>query len=115
MKTTLTKWLVPAALLGAALAPLAAQADPVQHHPWGVNARLGRQESRIEQGERTGSLTPREAARLQHREYSLNRQDYRAHKSGGKFTLAERRRLEHEENRTSGAIYRQKHDAQVRH
>jgi hypothetical protein len=114
MKMNLTKWLVPAALLGAALAPLAAQAAPPLH-PGSVNARLGRQERRIDQGERTGSLTPREAARLQHREYSLNRQDYRDHKSGGKFTLAERRRLENEENRTSTAIYKQKHDAQVRH
>ena len=60
MKLTFTKCLVSAALLGAALAPLAAQAAPMQHHPGSVNARLGRQDRRIDQGERTGSLTRRE-------------------------------------------------------
>jgi hypothetical protein len=115
MKLTLTQCLVSAALLGAAVAPVMAQSPTSMHkHPMGVNARLGNQERRIEQGERSGSLTPREAGRLQHREYSLRRQDYRAHKSGGKFTYAERKRLEHEENRSSSAIYKQKHDAQHR-
>ena len=36
-------------------------------------------------------------------------------KADGKVTAQERAKLRREENRTSRAIYRQKHDAQTRH
>ena len=108
----LVKCLVPAALLGTLLATGAVQADPTHHH--GVNARLAHQNARIEQGERSGELTNRESNRLEHRDARIGRQEARMRLSGGKFTGRERARLQREENRTSGAIYRQKHDAQTR-
>ena len=110
MKLNLTKCLVPAAMLGAMLLTGAAQAQTPDHH--GVAYRMHHQQGRIAEGVESGQLTPREASRLERREASLHRQDYRMHRSGGRFTPAERRRLEREENRTSGAIYHQKHDAQ---
>lgn len=115
-KSTIAKWVVPAALLGMTALPTLAQGYIMGHrHPGGVDARLGHQEQRIRQGERNGSLTPREASRLQHREYRLRRQDIRAHMSGGRLTPQERARLEREENRDSRAISRQRPDAQHRY
>ncbi len=110
MKVNVMKCLVPTALLGTLLLPLAAQAQTPYHH--GVGERLHDQQGRIAQGVRSGQLTPREASRLERRETFLHRQDYRMHLSGGRFTPEERRRLEREENHTSHAIYHQKHDAQ---
>lgn len=109
INNTLAKWIAPAALLGTLLAPMAAQAAP-WHHRAPVNARLGHQNARIEQGERNGSLNQREANRLEQRDARIHRQEYRDRRSGGRFTNAERQRLQREENRTSGAINRQKHD-----
>ncbi|MFI5152153.1 MAG: hypothetical protein ACHQET_02385, partial [Chitinophagales bacterium] len=56
-------------------------------------------------------LTPRETEHLEAREAKIQH-DKRIAKSDGTVTPAERARLNREENRTSRAIYRQKHDAQ---
>lgn len=109
----LTKCLVPAALLGTLLATGAVQADPLHYHH-GVNSRLSHQNARIEQGERSGELTNREANRLEHRDARIGRQEARMRASGGRFTGRERARLRREENRTSGAIYGDKHNYRVR-
>nr|MDQ2688100.1 hypothetical protein [Armatimonadota bacterium] len=85
------------------------------HHPQGVNARLHHQNARIEQGEKSGSLTNREAERLEARDARLHRQEARLRRSGDKLTVAERERLQREENRNSRAIYHQKHDKQHVH
>lgn len=110
-----TKLLISAALLGITLLPMAAQAASPNHHPGSINARERRQDRRIEQGERRGSLTYRESQRLERRDARLERQEARMRRSGGKFTVAERERLQHEMNRNSRNIYRQKHDKQHVH
>lgn len=110
-----TKLLISAALLGAALAPAAVQAAPVHHYRHGVDPRLHRQDVRIDKGLHNGRLTDREAARLEARDARLRAQEVRLRHSGHKLTRAERARLEREENRSSRAIYHQKHDAQHRH
>ncbi len=108
---TFAKCAAAAALLGTLIAPMAAQAQTTHH---GINWRLHHQNARIEQGERSGSLTYRESNRVESRDARIRRQEARMRASGGRFTPAERRRLQHELNHTSGAIYRQKHDAQHR-
>ena len=116
MKNLGIKLLVPALLLGATLTPSIARADQDDHHhPQGINARLHHQNARVEQGERSGSLTNRESQRLEARDARIHRQETRMRHSGGKFTVAERERLQRELNRSSHSIYHQKHDAQHVH
>jgi Ni/Co efflux regulator RcnB len=85
------------------LLPLAAQAGP-------LNNRIERQERRIYNGVRNGSLTPSESTRLNKRVDNIEAARYRALRSGGKLTNAEKYRLNRRLNRTSDAIYRAKHN-----
>jgi hypothetical protein len=79
----------------------------------GVDNRERRQQRRIRTGVRRGSLTRREAARLERQQARTHALEAKA-KSDGKVTPKERARLQRRENRTSRHIYRQKHDAQKR-
>lgn len=83
--------------------PLAAQAGQ-------LNNRLERQERRIYNGVKNGSITPKEYKRLEKREDKLEAARLRAIHSGGKLTPAEKHRLNHRLNNTSQAIYRAKHN-----
>ena len=74
-----------------------------------IDKREANQEKRIEQGEKSGALTQGEAAHLEKREAKLQ-SDEAAAKSDGKVTKAERKKLRHEEDRDSQAIYRKKHN-----
>jgi hypothetical protein len=78
-----------------------------------VDRREHRQQRRIRQGVKSGSLTKREAGRLQAQQARTRRIERRA-KADGTVTRRERARLQHRENRTSRRIYRQKHDGQKR-
>lgn len=78
-----------------------------------VNAREQNQRARIRQGVASGELNRREAARMRGREAGLTAEK-RAMKADGVVTPQERQDLRRTENRDSRAIYRQKHDAQVR-
>ncbi|MFL6211352.1 MAG: hypothetical protein ACJ74W_21065 [Pyrinomonadaceae bacterium] len=96
---------------GALLIPAAAQ----QTYPGSINRREARQQRRIRQGVRSSVLTRREARRIERREARIRIEEVRARRSGGRFTLRERRRIQRELNRSSRAVYRQKHDRQDRH
>ena len=101
---TLILGLAAAASLAAAL-PAAAQ---------GVDAREHNQAARIEQGVRSGELTPREAFRLHRREMQLHRYESRVRfHHDGRLTPHARRVLTRMENRDSHAIYRLKHNDRV--
>lgn len=82
--------------------------------PWGINAREHRQQNRIYNGVANGSLTRKEAGRLQRQQYRLNEREARMRASGNGLTAHERYKLQQQENRTSRNIYQQKHDGQVR-
>jgi hypothetical protein len=84
-------------------APLAAQAGQ-------LNNRIERQEHRIYQGVKHGSLSPREYNRLENRTERIESDRLRAIRSGGKLTNAEKHRLNHRLNHNSRSIYREKHD-----
>lgn len=77
-----------------------------------IDKRQANQEKRIEQGVKSGELTKNETARLEKREAKLQADKEKA-KSDGVVTKKERAKLQHEANRDSKAIYRQKHDAQT--
>lgn len=81
-------------------------------HPQSINARQREQQERIRQGERSGSLTQREAQRVEAREAKIGVDEAYARQSGGKFTPRERRHIQRELNHSNRAIYRQKHDRQ---
>ena len=78
-----------------------------------ITDRQINQQDRIAQGVKSGELTPRETEHLEAREAKIQH-DKKLAKSDGVVTPAERAKLEREENRTSKAIYHQKHDAQHR-
>ncbi len=80
-----------------------------------IHNRQERQQQRIAQGVESGQLTARETARLEGREAGLNG-EIRAMRraNGGTLTPSERALVQHQQNRLSRSIYRQKHDAQTR-
>ena len=79
-----------------------------------VGKRQENQQDRIAQGIKSGQLTPRETAHLEGRESAINKEvrDDRA-ANGGKLTPAEHRQVNRQQNRTSNAIYRKKHNGRV--
>ncbi|SFN71411.1 hypothetical protein SAMN05660284_02110 [Formivibrio citricus] len=70
------------------------------------------QQQRIEQGLKSGQLTPREAARLEGEQARIERTEAKAMKDGT-VTPEEQRRINAMQNKASRDIYREKHDAQT--
>jgi len=80
-----------------------------------VGQRQRNQQERIAQGVKSGQLNARETARLEGREAHINKEIHNDRAAnGGHLTPAEKAKVNRQENRTSRAIYRQKHDAQHR-
>jgi len=102
-------------ILGSALVAMLALASiaNAQTRTPVINHREHRQERRINHGVRSGELTRNEAHHLRTDERKI-RSDKRMAKADGHVTVAERRHLRREENRTSRAIYRKKHNSRVR-
>src|SRR5262245_20086724 len=76
-----------------------------------IARRTARQEGRIANGVATGSLSPREAGRLQRQENALQQQEQAMRAAnGGHLTPGERRLVTREQNGLSRRIWRQKHD-----
>jgi hypothetical protein len=79
-----------------------------------VGQRERLQQERIAQGVKSGQLTPGETSRLEGRESHINNEVHNDRAAnGGTLTQAERRQVNHQENRTSRAIYRNKHNGRV--
>jgi hypothetical protein len=76
-----------------------------------VDQRQANQEQRIDQGVASGSLTQREANRLDHGQQHVDNMENRA-KADGVVTRGERARLHQAQEVQSGRIYAQKHDRQ---
>jgi len=96
-----------AAVLAIALPTLAfAQANTPR-----VDQRQANQEQRIDQGVASGSLTQREANRLEGGQQHVDNMENRA-KADGVVTRGERARLHQAQDAQSARIYRQKHDRQ---
>ena len=78
----------------------------------GIQQRMQNQESRIDQGVQSGSLTPKEAGKLEAEQAKIQQTEQRM-KSDGQLTPKERERLHNMQDRSSRHIYNQKHDAQT--
>jgi hypothetical protein len=80
-----------------------------------VGQRQRAQQQRIGEGIENGSLTAKEASHLETREAGVNKQVAGMRQAnGGTLTPQERRLVNHQQNKNSRAIYRQKHDKQHR-
>ena len=78
-----------------------------------VNRREGRQQQRIANGIKNGSINSREAANLEKREASVQRQEQRdMAKHNGHLTKAEQKGINRQQNRISKSIYKDKHPKQ---
>ena len=101
--------------LGMALMPLQASASTKYPRPHEVNNRLENQHDRIQQGVKSGELTRREAETLRLKDARVHSQELRDRIThNGHLTSKEYAQLNHELNRNSGAIYRDKHNARTR-
>jgi hypothetical protein len=100
---------IPAALAASTLlGAVTVQADT-------INQRFGDQHQRITQGTRSGELTYREQARVESADARIHRQDVRFRDNhDGRLSAGERTRLNCELNANSRAIYREKHNGNVR-
>jgi len=78
-----------------------------------ADRRQERQEQRIDQGVKSGALTPRETRKLERGQRHVENLETKA-QADGKITAKEKARLEHAQDVQSKRIYRQKHDAQTR-
>jgi hypothetical protein len=97
------KLILTALTAAVVLAPCAAFAGKIQN-------RINHQDKRIYNGVKNGSLTPSEYRKLDRRADSIEHQRNRYIKSGGKFTAAEKHKINSRLNRQSAEIYKQKHD-----
>jgi hypothetical protein len=97
-----------AAMLAILAVPAISQTAPT------INQRQRNQQKRIAQGVKSGQLTPAETANLERREAAIhNEVKTERAANGGHLTPAERRQVTRQQNRTSRAIYRKKHNARV--
>lgn len=101
----LASLVIAATLAGGALPALAQSTER-------VDKRQARQDKRIEAGQKSGALTPKEAARLEKGQARVQKMEDKA-VADGKVTAKERARLERAQDRQSKKIYREKHDKQV--
>ncbi|HZQ91641.1 MAG TPA: hypothetical protein VFA60_07620 [Terriglobales bacterium] len=75
-----------------------------------INQRQRRQQDRIAQGIRNGSLSASEAARLERQEAGFARIEARDRRSGDGLSLREREQLYRDQNRLSREIRHEEHD-----
>lgn len=78
-----------------------------------VGQRERAQQERIAQGIKSGSLTPGETAKLEHKEAGLNQEvKGMRQENGGRLTGADRKVINQQQNGLSKKIYKEKHNAQ---
>ncbi|MGB6944278.1 MAG: hypothetical protein WBE37_17890 [Bryobacteraceae bacterium] len=77
-----------------------------------IHQRKENQQDRIASGVKNGSLTPHETANLEGKEAAVNRETRRDRaQNGGNLTNKEKAQINHQQNRLSRNIYRDKHNA----
>lgn len=79
-----------------------------------IQQRKENQQDRIAQGVKSGQLTAKETANLEHKEARINREEHRDRAAnGGKLTPQEKRQINRQQNRVSRDIHRDKHNDRV--
>jgi hypothetical protein len=79
-----------------------------------IQEREEHQERRIEKGERSGRLTPKEANRLENEQQTIEEERQRALEDG-KITHGERREIRHDQKKANRDIRKKKHNERGRH
>ena len=89
-----------------AVAPaLAANNDP------GIDQREVNQQNRIEQGVKSGQLTPKETGKLEAQQARIQQREERmAARDNGNLTAKDKAKLTRQQNRASRNIYNKKHN-----
>ncbi len=111
MKSLCKLVLIAGCSLTVAAGTAFAQTQTVGTNDPGIQKRMENQEQRIDQGVQSGTLTPKEAGRLEAEQTKIQQTEQRM-KSDGRLTGKERQRLNNMQDRSSQHIYRQKHDPQ---
>ncbi len=79
-----------------------------------INQRKYDQQQRIGQGVRSGQLTPRETAHVEHQERAINHEERNMRAAdNGHLTRSDRKTLHAQQNQESRRIYRDKHNSRV--
>jgi hypothetical protein len=102
MNRTIVSFLAGALVLGSATAAFGEGE---------VSRRQERQQQRIGNGVKNGSLTPHETGKIEHQETKLNKEirtDRQA--NGGNLTNNQKQQVNQQQNKLSQEIYRDKHD-----
>ena len=100
--------LIAAAAIATVWLPADAQTDSTKR----IDKRQANQQSRIEQGQKSGALNQKEAARLEKGQAHVQKMESKA-AADGKVTQKERAKIEHAQDKQSKKIYREKHDKQT--
>lgn len=101
-------------ILGAPGAFAQSSSDAAPAHKATIHQRKVNQQKRIGQGVRSGQLTPRETARLERQQKSINHEERNMRKADdGHLTKADRKALNRRQNRASRNIYRKKHNTKT--
>jgi|SRR5580698_3331969 hypothetical protein len=76
-----------------------------------VNQREQNQQDRIANGEKNGTLSPKESANLEKRENHIQNEEKRdMAKNNGHLTKAEQNKINRQQNHVSKSIYKDKHN-----
>lgn len=95
----------------AALAALVSLPAAAQTSTPRIDQRQANQERRIQEGVRSGQITPREEQRLRAEQARIRKAEAKA-AADGKVTAKERARIEKMQDRASKNIERERHDKQ---
>jgi hypothetical protein len=104
MKSTLLGVLAAAILTAAAFAQSSE-----------VGQRAENQQDRIAQGVKSGQLTAGGTANLETKEAAINQEVHTDRALNGRLTAAERAQVNGQQNKVSGQIYNDKHNAATQH
>lgn len=103
-----------AALAALTLPAMAQTTTDTTTPPATVNQRKENQQDRIGNGVQSGQLTAGETHNLESKESNLNHEEHDMRKlDNGHLTAADRSTLNQQQNRLSGQIYNDKHNARV--
>ena len=97
---------------GAIVAAFALGGSALSQSTKRIDKRQENQAARIEAGEATGQLTPKEAARLEKGQERIQKMENKA-MADGKVSAKERAKIEKAQDRESKRIFREKHDKQT--
>ncbi len=95
-----------------ALSAGAAMAQTTYGQRHSIRARQANQQRRIDQGVRSGQITPQGAAAAERNQARISREEHEMRQAdGGHLTAQDRHQLARQQNRTSRGIYDRKHNA----